>query len=245
MTNQYVIPLSWRNATLVVGGGALLWILPWLAWPLGNPVAQKGGKRTTPVFRYVRTAQGLDGSAWSPVLMPFPTPYGFSKKATMKELPNKSVVSVLKPKVSEPVYLSMESDVSLPSQFRGGASLRATEFDPEATTKSIFPKVVPSATASLRFEAQESLTTRQFEAPAVHSLIFSGMDDQVVSVMASVEIDRLGRVQHVFLDQPSGLPTVDSAIVRGLRAGKGQPGSTNAWGWVKLYYWKNSPEQKE
>jgi len=110
VSNQYVIPLSWRNVALVIVGALVLWGVPWLVWPSGSQRVVKAERLPPPVFRYIRAAQGLEGSTWSPLLMPLPTPDGFSKKAALKELPNKSLVSVLKPKISEPVYITMEPD---------------------------------------------------------------------------------------------------------------------------------------
>jgi len=73
----------------------------------------------------------------------------------------------------------------------------------------------------------------------------NGVELSAIMVTAAVEMDTQGMVQHVLLEQPAGIPLVDSAIVRGLRASRGQPGSSNTWGRVKFCYWKNSPVQKE
>lgn len=246
MSNPYAIPLSWRNAALVVAGGVILWLVPWLAWPWGPSMPPgKPAQRPPPAFRYIRATQGLDGSTWSPVLMPLPTPDGFSKKAALQELPGKSLVSVLKPKISGPVYLAMEPNGGVKPVIPKVSFLRPVEFEPEAPLNTV-AKVEEVHSASIfRFEIQESLRYRQFEVPALPLAFSNGVDTSAISVTAAVEIDKQGRVQHVMLEHPAGIPVVDSAIVRGLRSGHGQPGPSSTWGRVKFFYWKNSSVQKE
>ncbi len=232
---------------LVVVGGITLWGVPWLVWPSGQSSGSKPERRTPPVFRYIRAAQGLDGSTWSPVLMPLPTPDGFSKKAAIKEFPNKSLVSVLKPKISAPVYMTLESGVSVRPVHPGVSYLRPVEFEPEAPQQSGPEEAAGGLPTDpiFRFEIQESLRYRQLSVPALSLMVSNPVDGAAISVTAAVEIDKQGAVQHVMLEQPSGIPYVDSVIVRGLRAGHGQPGSSNTWGRVKFFYWKNSSVQKE
>lgn len=208
-------------------------------------MSEKGERRSPPVFRYIRAAQGLDGSTWSPVLMPLPTPDGFSKKAALKELPNRSLVSVLKPKISGPVYLALEpGSGGLPSPPKV-SFLRPVEFDPEVPLNSVSQTEGAPATNVIRFEIQDSLRYRHYEMPTLQMAISNGGERSMISVTAAVEIDKQGRVQHVLLEQAAGLPVVDSAFVRGLRAGWAQPGESNTWGRVRLFYWKNSPVYKE
>jgi len=245
VSNPYLIPMSWRNVALVLAGGLTLWVVPWLAWPLLPPLPGKAKPRPLPVFRYIRAAQGLDGSTWSPVLMPLPTPDGFSKKAALKELPNKSLVSVLKPKISGPVYLAMEPNGGVKPVTPRVSFLRPVEFEPEAPPRPVSRGEGVQAGSIFRFEIQEPLRYRKFEIPALQLAFSNGVDASAISVTAAVEIDKQGRVQHVMLEQPAGIAVVDSAIVRGLRAGRGQPGESGTWGRVKFYYWKNSPVQKE
>lgn len=245
VVNQYVIPLSWRNLALVIAGGMALWGIPWLVWPSAPHMDGKTDRRPLPVFRYIRAAQGLDGSAWSPVLMPLPTPDGFSKKAALKELPNKSLVSVLKPKISGPVYMTLEPGNAITSAVPSVAFLRPVEFDPEAPPKSAFKGDVFYAPDVIRFEIQESLRYRQYVIPALPMALSNVAEQSSILVTATIELDKQGLVQHVMLEQPSGIPVVDSAIVRVLRAGRGQPDASATSGRVKFFYWKNSTVQKE
>ncbi len=246
VSNQYVIPLSWRNVALVFAGGITLWMVPWLVWPSGGNSGAKVERRSPPVFRYIRAAQGLDGSTWSPVLMPLPTPDGFSKKAAIKEVPNKSLVSVLKSKISGPVYMTMEPGNGVGKVSPKASFLRPSEFDPDAAPlKPISSGVGAQPASIIRFEIQEPLRYRQLEIPALPVVFSNGMESAVISVTAAVEIDRQGLVQHVMLEQPSGMAWVDSAVIRGLRSGRAQPGASNTWGRVKFIYWKNSTVQKE
>ncbi len=245
MSNQYVIPLSWRNIALVVAAGVTLWLGPWLVIPAAHRTLAKTERRAPPVFRYIRAAQGLDGSTWSPVLMPLPTPDGFSKKAALKELPSKSLVSVLKPKISGPVYMTLEPGSGVISTSPVISFLQPVEFDPEGSQKSVMPDTGGRATSVFRFEIQEPLRYRLYEIPDLQMAFSNGDDKASIMVTAAVELDKQGMVQHVLLEQPAGIPVVDSMIVRGLRASRGKPGATNTWGRVKFFYWKNSPVQKE
>jgi len=247
VSNQYVIPLSWRNMALVIVGGIALWGIPWLVWPLGSVPPVKAERYAIPVFRYIRVAQGLDGSTWSPVLMPLPTPDGFSKKADVRVLPNKSLVSVLKPNISGPIYLTMESGQGGASAVPAASFLRPVEFNPESSQESgsnLNGGVTPYDTM-IQFDIQDSLRNRQFEFAAMQPGPSNGANISSIMVTAVVEIDNKGLVQHVLLEQPAGIPAVDSSIVRGLRAGRGQPGVGNTWGRIRVFYWKNVPVQKE
>lgn len=242
MSNPYAIPLSWRNMALVIVGGVTLWVVPWLSWPLEPG---RGARRPPPVFKYIRVTQGLDGSAWSPVLMPVPTPYGFSKKAALSELPNKSLVSVLKPKISSPAYIPMEPTGGGTSCVPNMTFLRPVEFDPEVSARPDSGILALPAASVFRFEIPENLRYRQYEVEPISLVLTNGHEMTALSAVAAVEIDKQGWIRHVMLEQPAGVPQVDSAIVRGLRAGRGQPGPSNIWGRVKFFYWKTSPVQKE
>ena len=245
MRNPYVIPFSWRNVALVLVGGLCLWGVPWLVWPTGSLLVGKADRPAPPVFRYIRATKGLDGSTWSPVLMPLPTPDGFSKKAALKATPNRSLVSVLKPKISEPVYMKVEPTQKMPVVSPWGAFLRPGKFDPEALPAPASKEEGFRPASVIRFEIQEPLRYRQYEIPALVMAMTNGTGLPVIGMTAAVELDPQGRVQHVMLEQPSGIPEMDSAMVRALRSGRGQPGASSTWGRVKLFYWKTSPVQKE
>lgn len=245
VSNPYVIPFSWRNVALVVVGGLALWGVPWLVWPSRSPSAGKADRPAPPAFRYIRATKGLDGSTWSPVLMPLPTPDGFSKKAALKEFPGGSLVSVLKPKISEPVYVKVEPAHKVPVVTPWVSFLKPVEFDPEAPPVPVVKEEGFRPSSVIRFEIQETLRYRHYEIPALPTTMTNGAVLSTIGVTAAVELDPQGRVQHVMLEQPAGIPEVDSAIVRALRSGRGQPGASSTWGRVKFFYWKTSPVQKE
>lgn len=240
--NPYVIPLSWRNLLLVIAGGLALWVLPWLAWPLSGPVALQAPLRKPPVFRYVRGTQGLDGSTWSPVLMPLPTPEGFSKKAAVKEIPGKSLVSVLKPRVSEPLYLGMKPPELAVLSVQGVSPLQRREFEPESEVRSVLGGA-GRLQGGFRVEVENPLKTRQFALPSLKASLFPRIDLPAIAMTAYVELDRRGCVQHVLLEQPSGVPALDSAVVRSLRSGTGKPGRGQAVGHVRIYWWKSDGQE--
>jgi hypothetical protein len=245
VTNPYVIPLPWKNMLLVLGGSLALWILPWLAWPSGPMAAGHEPVRTPPVFRYVKTVQGLEGSTWSPVLMPLPTADGFSKKAALHEMPRKTPVEVLKPRVSEPLYLEMKPLAVSPLPGSGMASLESRGFEPDSLQSMVFGARSASQGAGVQVEITGGLKARNFQAKALRGITVPATEFASVFAMAYVEVDRFGRVGRVLLEQPSGVASVDAALVKGLRAGMGGAGDGKASGHVRVFFWKSDQGEKD
>lgn len=246
--NPYVIPLPWKNMLLVLGGGLALWVLPWLAWPIRTGAPGGDPVRKPPVFRYVKAVQGLGGSTWSPVLMPLPTADGFSKKAAIHEMPRKSPVQVFKPKGPDPLYLDLKPMAPPPLTGPGMASLESREFEPARLPGAAFETRkpgFPGAGKGGQVEILEGLKARAFEAPMVGMIPAPAAEFAAISATVFVEIDRSGRVRHALLEQPSGVPEVDAALLRGVRAGVGRPGEGSASGRVRIYFWKRDQEEKE
>jgi len=234
----YRIPLTWRNRLLVIGGGLALWALPWIAWPRVSPSVVKPPP-VRPVFRYVKTSSsGLSGAAWSPVLTSLPTPFGFSRKAAVGSVAGRSPLAVWKSRVSEPLYLELPvpaADARGPGEM---STLRVREFDPEGAAVSVFSGTAGS-TGGRRVEILGDLGPRQFKAPGLALVVLPGGETLSSAATAYVELDPKGLVQHVLLEQPSGIPSVDAAFVRALRGGGGDPGTGTAAGRVRLTTWKS------
>jgi hypothetical protein len=245
VSNPYVIPLPWKNMLLVLFGSLALWFLPWLAWPLSPVMAGRESVRKPPVFRYVKAVPGLDGSTWSPVLMPLPTADGFSKKAAIHEMPRKSAESILKLRVSDPLYLAMEPDAMASLSGAGMAALSESGFEPDSPHAPVFAARTAPADGGIQIEILGGLKSRKFAAPALERMVVPATGSAAVSATAIVGIDRLGRVGHVLLEQPSGVAAVDSDLVRGLRAGMGVPGEGPASGQVRVFFWKREQGDKE
>ena len=245
VSNSYVIPLSWRNLLLVLGGGIALWVLPWLAWPLGKVASARDATRKPPVFRYVKGANGLDGSTWSPVLMPLPTSDGFSKKAAVKAMTSKSPVSVLKPQVTPSLYLEMKDPVIPALVVPGMGSLKRAELDPGGEDAQVVVPVPATRTEGLQVELTGELKVRQFTIPMLQSIPVNAGEATTLMLTAHVELDPRGFVKHLFLEQPSGVAALDAAVVRSLWSGSGIKGDGLATGRVKLYYWKSGRLEKE
>jgi len=244
VANPYIIPLSWRNRLLVIGSGLSLWLLPWLAWPGAESLPKPRTLHKPPVFRYVRGTGEGGGTEWSPVLIPFPTVYGFSKNVAVSNVPSKTLMSILKPRLSESLYLDMGAPALPVLPVPGMSSLERREFEAEHDVQPVFGRV-SEPLDGVKIEIQGDLLFRQFSAPALKLVELPAVGGAAVIVSATVELDRRGYVHHVLLDQPSGLPEVDSAVVRGIRAGTGVPGRGSASGTVKLYGWKSGRVEKE
>jgi hypothetical protein len=243
--NPYVIPMPWKNLMLVFVGGLALWILPWLAWPRGAMSSGRDPLRKPPVFRYLRTIQGVDGSAWSPVLMPLPTADGFSKKAAVDVMSQKSPGLVLKPREREPLYLEMKAAAAPSLTGAGMASLESPGFEPDRLQPVVFSGGSAAKRPGFQIEIGNGLKARNFEAPGVRGMTIPEDGLTEISAMASVGIDRKGVVVHVLLEQPSGIAALDSAFVRGLRAGRGNWGEGPGEGHVRIVFWKHDQGEEE
>lgn len=245
VTNPYVIPMSWRNLVLVLAGGVALWVLPWLAWSTARAVPVHDEVRKRPVYRYVRATRTVEGSTWSPVLMPFPTSVGFSRKAALTEMPSKSPVSVLKPKVLMPLYLELKNPPLPVLSGPAMDSLANASFDPESAARPVLQPAGGTGARGLQIDLSPELRSRQFKAPALDKL--SGADTVTpgYSATAYVELDRRGFVQHLLLEQPGGVAALDAAVIRSLRAGAGVPGTESAAGRVKVFCWTAVRSEKE
>jgi len=230
---------------LIVGSGLALWTVPWLAWPTGSGAVTGETARKPTVFRYIKGARGLDGSTWSPVLMPLPTSDGFSKKAAVKEMPKAGPVPVLKPGVPQPSYLDLSPPALPVLEMPGMASLPGGEFEPEIDSSKRYEESLAGRDTGIQVDIPGELKARGFTIPAIPVEKLAETELSTVTVTAYVELDRKGRVQHLLLEQPSGVPAVDALLIRDLRAGVGAPGTGLASGRVKLYYWKTDRVEKE
>lgn len=244
MSNPYLIPFPWRNVMLVIAGGVLLWLLPWLAWTsLGHkrPVSMQ---RPPPAFRYLRGEKTLDGSAWSPVLMPLPTPEGFSKKAAVNTLRDKGPRSAVAARSATPVYLALTPSTA-PELASPGASLVLPQgFEPSAG-QTFERTAKASVDDAFQLQVTGGLVDRHFTCSPLHKLPPSLCEGNSVAMTAYVELDRRGVVTHLLLEQPSGMAAVDSAVTRTLWMGRGSPSSGLASGRVRVYYWKADRTEKE
>jgi hypothetical protein len=245
VSNPYVIPLSWRNLLLVIGSGLALWVLPWLAWPVSRVSSDREVMRKPTVFRYVKGSKGLDGSAWSPVLMPLPTVDGFSKKAAVNEMPGKSPVSVLKPRVAIPPYLELKGPAISPVVMPAMVSLGGHGLNAEGEIVPVLPATQAVRQEGLHMEVSGVLKDRQFNAPRLKLIPLSATEFPSMALTAYVELDPRGFVQHLLLEQSSGVAAIDAMAVRSLRAGSGTSGAGFASGRIRLYYWKPGVSEKD
>jgi hypothetical protein len=245
VSNPYVIPLPWKNMLLVLGGSLALWSVPWLAWPFRAQAAGREPVRKPPVFRYVKAVQGLEGSTWSPVLMPLPTAEGFSKMAALHEIPRKTPVEVMRPRVTEPLYLDLQAPAVPSFPGVGLASPESRGFEPDGLGESVFGARPASQGSGIQVEITGRLKDRSFEAQALGGIMVPATEFASVSATAYVEISRLGLVGRVLLEQPSGVAAVDAALVKGLWTGKGMPGEGPASGHVRVFFWKSEEGKKD
>jgi len=234
-SNPYGIHFPWRNVVATVALALALWGVPFAIWPTSVRVQQRVPGRAPMKIRYLGRAQGVDGSAWSPVVFPLPTKYGFSEKADASALGH-DMKQVFQPRVSEGVFLALPVPVTQPADVgmlegsKGGASFR-----PAAVRARVFAVAAAAGDELWRLDMDDFLQGRQFIVDGLQEITpDAGVQG---SVEAYVELDRSGIPQHVLLDSSSGNTNLDRSIVRALYSGRGRRGADGG-GRVRLFYWR-------
>lgn len=237
MSNPYVIRMSWRNLLLVLAGGTLLWILPWVSWPAAGSATRTAPPRKMPVLRYLRNAGLAEGAAWSPVLIPFPTSVGFSRKAAVADASTSHPMELLKPRATTPVYLELKSGLDRGGAPRPVSLLTPAAFHPDETgaAPASGPRTGPAWHIASGLSPE--LEQRHFQYPEERLRASLTNQPKALSASAVVEVGARGFVQHLFLEQSSGVAEVDQLLLRVLRQGTADAGSVLASGRIKLYYW--------
>jgi hypothetical protein len=245
MANPYTKPFALRNQFTAVALIGLLWAMPWIVWPGGHPLpaVKRGG--FVPQVTYLRTAAGMDGSPWSPVLLSRPSQWGFSHTAKESD---SNVLAILKPRVMDASYFERGADAVSPPDFTDAGvtpDVRGADYQPRGVEQAVFARVPAVGREGMQVEVYDGLKERGFECTALSVLRLPELVTAWVSVTASVETDARGQVAHVFLESPSGKVELDEAVVRALYRGRGLPGRGAAEGRVKITYWRHEPAEAQ
>lgn len=234
--NPYVIPFPWRNVAATVVLAAVLWGAPFVIWPRAAREPHRGQDLAPMKIKFLGAVQGVDGSAWSPVVFPLPTKYGFSERADSPGLSH-DMSQVFQPNVAEGVFLELPALATPPAEIgmldggRGDASFR-----PAGVRAPVFRGVRPVGTEPWQIEMDESLRDRRFTVESLKEVVPDA--GQRGSLEAYVELDRGGSPLHVLLDSSSGNTNIDQAAVRALYTGRGQRGDKESCGRIRLSYWR-------
>ena len=228
------IPFTWRNVAATVVLAVVLWGLPFILWPrtAGAPERAKG--RPAMKIRFLGAVQGVDGSAWSPVVFPLPTKYGFSERADASGLGH-DLSQVFRPGVSEGVFLELPPLVTPPAavgEFGGAGG--ESGFRPAGVRAPVFGGGPVADVDPWRVEMDESLKGREFSVADLNAIVPD--TGQRVGMEAYVELDRGGAPLHVLLEGSSGSTNLDRAVIRALYAGRGKRGAEGVGGRVRLFY---------
>ncbi len=242
-SNPYGIYFPWRNVAATVVLAVALWGAPFAIWPTGVPKQGVVAGRPAMTVRFLGAVQGVDGSAWSPVVFPLPTKYGFSERVDASGVGH-DMAQVFQPKVAEGVFLALPAMVTMPAELgvlEGGTGSEG--FHPSELASDVFGTVGGGEVEAWRIEMEDQLRGRQFSAAGVKAIL----PDAGVrgSVEAYVELDRGGAPLHVLLDSSSGNTNMDRAIVRALYSGRGQRGVEGTGGRVRLFFWRADDGDKE
>lgn len=167
--------------------------------------------------RYVRAAEGVDETVWSPVLFPLPTKYGFSEKADAQSGAS-DMEAVLRPRIVGMPPAPVDVEPAAASRPLPSTNPKPGGFVLEPVGKAAYSVSRSPIDSSMIVEVSDALALRNFRAPGLRGVTSS------VPLSAQVEIDAAGVVQHVFLESSSGSKGSDQAALRALRAGEADPG---------------------
>ncbi len=234
MDNPYIIPLSWRNllATLVLT--AALWLTPFAVWPSLPQPAEKKMAYRAPVVRFMGTFQGADGTAWSPVVFPLPTKYGFSESVDAQN-GGHDVSALMKLRVFEGVFHNITApapDLAVLGALDGPDTPRG--YRPTGLDETVFRSAARKAGPGWLPDVEPALSARRY-AVDLSEIGAPGLPSQG-SVDAYVELDLRGYPLHVLLDGSTGNVQVDRAIIRALYKGRALQGGAGEAGRIHLYY---------
>ena len=236
MNRSYSIPLKFSNVLVTVVLIMLGWALPWLPWIAVRSAGARAAPRPVPVVSYVRTSEGVEGAAWSPVLCSLPRRDGFS--GSVRE--NRDArVRFLKPQLADAVYLGgngWESAGVAPAVGVRGlveADLQRERFQPRPVGDAVFASAVPTG---VEVCVSGDLQGYGFDAPGLRDMqTYAGLAPWT-PFAARVEVGEQGRVAHVFMEQSTGKPDVDAALIKGLYRGTVQGAARACAGGVKVVY---------
>lgn len=212
-----------------------LWILPWTIWPMAPRAKSAAGTKIPLQVRYVRAAQGLDETAWSPVVFPLPTKYGFSEKADAQG-GLREMEAVLRPRIADSALLPAPAEPAAPARLLPPTNPRPGTFMLEPVEKPAYSVSRSRTDSGTGLDVSDSLALRNFRVPALAGVTCS------VPLSAYVELDEAGRVQHVFLESSSGSKAADQAALRALRAAEAEPGKGAVIGRVWFIARESVPE---
>lgn len=242
-SNPYGIYFPWRNVTATVVLAVALWGAPFAIWPRGVQNQGVGVGRPSMKVRFLGTVQGVDGSAWSPVVFPLPTKYGFSERVDTSGVGH-DMAQVFQPRVSEGVFLALPAMVTMPAEvgvLEGGTGSEG--FRPAVPASDVFGEVGGGEVEPWRMEMDGPLQGRQFTVAGLNAITPDAGGRG--SVEAYVELDRSGAPLHVLLDRSSGSTNLDRAVVRALYSGRGRRGTDGDGGRVRLFFWRAADIDKD
>lgn len=238
--SPYVIPYAWRNVAATVVLAVVLWGVPFILWPRAELAPERAKGRAMMKIKFLGVVQGVDGSAWSPVVFPLPTKYGFSERVDASGVGH-DLSPVFRPGVPAGVFLELPALVTPPAEVGEFEGARGDSgFRPAGVRRPVFGGVRVADMDPWRIEMDESLRGRDYVVADLKAIMPEA--GQCGGMEAYVELDRGGAPLHVLLEGSSGNTNLDRTIVRALYAGRGQRGSEGVGGRVRLFYWRVATE---
>lgn len=231
--SAYVIPFSWRNLVTTVLLAGVLWLTPFIVWPSGSVPRKPGERRTPPVIRFMGAFQGVD-TAWSPVVFPLPTRYGFSESGDAEDR-GRDMGVILKPSQSKGLFLDVEAPLA-PEKPLGmvDSAEYVAGFRPGVASGLRFEEDGGKAWAAWSIEMDAPLKARGYHVDWAAVTMAGSAARGYVD--AYVDLDPRGLPSHVLMETGSGNAGLDKEMMRVLRAGRGDPGAEAVGGRVRLMF---------
>lgn len=235
----YSIPNSARN--MIFSGALILlgWFGLWMFWPSMPVSPQRNLSPRVVMYRYLPRPTGAVGVTWSSVLIGLPNKVGFINTA-QKENPR--LKDYLKPKPMSVEYASF---------FPGGGQEGTPRDDFMEWARSGRPesgKYTPTPIEQPLFE-EDVMTTGDIYVEVYGDIKRQGggltttpllKDASTVAagrwiyVTFHVTTGEKGRVNHVFIETPSGVSDVDQALLKSLYAMQTVTGKGDVSGTVRI-----------
>lgn len=221
---------------------AALWFGFWgLLWQPESFTAPREAPRFTPHARYLPVRAAADGGEpasdlrvmWSPVLFALPTPMGFSRAPAAGDghdrprVQRPNIEPLLMPPPPPPPPTALVPTPTLPA-FNDGVHFRLDGATP------VFA-ALPMATNALAIEMLGALAERRCLEQPLPPLPPDLAADSW-TVMATLEVGREGRVQHVFLDPPSAVAEFNAQLTQALHRWRFAPAAAATQGPVHLHH---------
>ena len=222
MTETYGLSNSVRNLLYSIIVTLVAWNIVWLAWTTAIPGPPPAARPGSTVISYTRRSGGADGAPWSPLLIILPFKAGLSDKVGEQD---PRVVAFLQPRLMAPEYLEGFPGEAPKSGGNGAEewALAGARGAGRYVPAQVEPQVYTGArgrSGKVEVALLDGLRDSGFRTGVAWEQALGKAADKAVLVTARVETGLQGQVSHVFIENSSGFPEVDRAVLKVLYSGR-------------------------